>query len=192
MKSFVRKKNQGNFFSQEGLNVSFLYFQNKLYNSELFKGRCVSKLTSFVHDYFESNVMKRTLDFSLWEQINTALSFILTLGNRGVFFVWFFFWCLVFICLKMKTTCKLPSKVNQSNLNWPKIKPWRGLMFDAPKYEAFWSQPHLILFSFFFFQFAIQPPDRREHVHTAPARAAYSPIVLGWLLQSFPCLESAL
>lgn len=51
----------------------------------------------------------------------------------------------------MKTTCKLPSKVNESNLNWPKIKPWGGLMFGAPKYEAFWSQPHLILFSFFFF-----------------------------------------
>lgn len=91
MKSFVRKKNQGNFFSQEGLDVSFLYFQNKLYDSELFKGSCVSKLTSFVHDYFESNVMKRTLDFLLWEQINTALSFILTLGNRGFFFLVFSF-----------------------------------------------------------------------------------------------------
>lgn len=65
MRSFVRKKKQGHFFSQEGLNVSFLYFQIKLYNSGLFKARFISKLTFLVHDYFESNVMKRTLDFSL-------------------------------------------------------------------------------------------------------------------------------
>lgn len=62
---FCLKKNQGHFFSQEDLNVSFLYFQIKLCNSELFKARYISKLTFLVHDYFESNVMKRTSDFSL-------------------------------------------------------------------------------------------------------------------------------
>lgn len=32
---FCQKANQGNFFCQEGLNVSFQYFQNKLCNFDL-------------------------------------------------------------------------------------------------------------------------------------------------------------